>query len=617
MFPHKSLRAQFMLLGGVYTVLLIGCLLGFYYLSGRATIRDRAESDAAATTGLIERLLEKEIDDSFAELWGLRSNLARLWSQDLPVPEVQALVRQFIAAYPGKYSRLTVWHSGAGLLVTARPVRELGEIHCSFEVSQGPLAEPDLSLRPPESGAGRLLRGPDDDSPEHLVQLSIPVRSDPAGFVAAAVPVPILLEKCLGKVALPADTSVAFANQAGLVVHASELAWLEQPLDTVMAGLHLRRLPQAAGGSGAASAGDRAARLVRLRQPALSLLAVRELGPELAGLDRNLLGLLLFSLLLAVAALGLGWILTGRMAVSLREMADVALRVAHGDFTRKIRLERRDELGLLIGTFNDMTGRLQVSYRNLHALNRKLSAKVAELRRTRRILSQKQRLALMGEAISKISHEIQNKIGGVSVWVQNLERCGARDETVRMFTGELKAALASFMEMLIDFKRFYRHPELRPTPVTAGELMTLALETVQAGLAEKQLFLVRDTSGDATVVSADREQLAAALANILFNAVYFSPEQGELRVGTRTTGRWLLFSVGDRGPGLDPSVRRKVFQPFFTTKPSGSGLGLAMVSNIVLAHGGRVRCRNRPGGGALFQAGLPLPPPVRPGDEPR
>ena len=94
-----------------------------------------------------------------------------------------------------------------------------------------------------------------------------------------------------------------------------------------------------------------------------------------------------------------------------------------------------------------------------------------------------------------------------------------------------------------------------------------------------------------------------ALVNLLLNAAHFSPEGGTVFLKLRRDGANDVFSIRDQGPGLPAKAR--LFRPFFTTRPAGSGLGLAMVRKIVHSHGGRVRAFNHAGGGACFELQLP------------
>jgi signal transduction histidine kinase len=343
----------------------------------------------------------------------------------------------------------------------------------------------------------------------------------------------------------------------------------------------------------------------RLRRPAVYLSIEKDSSDEFTQLRIKVIRVAFIAAVIAlIALLGIRALIL-RMAVSLGRVTEVAQVVAGGDFSRRIDIApRRDEIGLLVSSFNTMTEKLEKSYTALNEVNAQLRRKIKDLIRTRRLLSQKQRLALVGEAMSKTSHEIQNKIGGIGIWVQNLERYGSKDEASAECIQELKSALASSQDMLQHFKKFYRQPPLQIVEIRAAELIDLSLARVASELQAKELKIIREDGEKQIVIGIDLAQMCDAVVNILLNAIHFSPDHGTLTLGSRRNGGYVVFSFSDQGPGLNATD--KLFQPFYTTRPMGSGLGLAIARNIVLAHSGRIRGYNRAEGGACFEIHLPL-----------
>jgi two-component system sensor histidine kinase HydH len=302
------------------------------------------------------------------------------------------------------------------------------------------------------------------------------------------------------------------------------------------------------------------------------------------------------------------WLMAARMTDTLKEVSSVAARVAGGDFSRKIAIQRQDELGVLIQTFNTMIDRTKGSYESLQAVNWELSEKVAELTRTRAELSQKQRLAIIGETISKISHEIQNKIGGVSIWLQNLETELTENPTARVYLNEMKTALRSFLDMLTHFKRFYREPKLEKQSAALPSVLDAVLLQLTEEIQGKQLTVKRKDQSGVPRLWADPKQLEEAILNIIINAIYYSPPKGTISIEVAADSEEARLLVSDEGPGIPPEHARNLFQPFFTTKSSGSGLGLAIADSIVRAHGGHISFQNLPEKGVTFIVHLPIKP---------
>jgi len=105
--------------------------------------------------------------------------------------------------------------------------------------------------------------------------------------------------------------------------------------------------------------------------------------------------------------------------------------------------------------------------------------------------------------------------------------------------------------------------------------------------------------------SVDRQQFRQAIWNLCVNAFQAMPEGGELRVSTTVTGRTLVLKVTDTGEGIVASDLAQIFEPFFSTKADGSGIGLALVHRIVQEHGGEIDVQSRPGAGTTFTLTLP------------
>ncbi|MBV9137180.1 MAG: hybrid sensor histidine kinase/response regulator, partial [Hyphomicrobiales bacterium] len=141
----------------------------------------------------------------------------------------------------------------------------------------------------------------------------------------------------------------------------------------------------------------------------------------------------------------------------------------------------------------------------------------------------------------------------------------------------------------------------------------VAPEMTRKGLT----FSIEDGASGATV-SADRDQIYEAILNLVINAMDALPRGGHVKVRVFATARAVSIEVADDGPGVMPELRGRIFNPFFTTRAKGTGLGLAKVTTVVEAHQGRVECLERPGGGACFRVTLPRAasePPVPAGQD--
>lgn len=590
-----------------YTLLLCGGILAYFLSDGYHDIRRRSRQDIAHLSGVLAQLLRKEVQDCTAELTGFRTTLVLTAADQSQWDEVSVqLIQEYVGSYPYKYAAFMLVDLESDVMDTFRPVMELGEIQLLRQQGNVPASLVMLSRR------FRPATMAVTDQPElglvtdsDTLRFLLPVGNDhPNKYLAVEVFLDYIVSQSVEKLALPPEHSLLVANEQGVILLADDITWLHRRLDSVFpghTGVPTTWSPRKGWGE------HEDALLYWLGLPQLRLMAVirKDLGTELRQWWNTALGISVFTLFMAGLAMGTIWLLSERIARSVGHVSEVARRVAAGDFTQKIQLDRKDELGVLIESFNHMTEKLQLSYRELQTVNQELAAKIQELSRTRRKLSRKERLAVLGEAISKISHEIQNKIGGVSVWVQNLERYTAADEKAQLYIHELKEAQAAFLDMLVNFKRFYREPVLQKEKVHWPELLDESLRHLRLEIESKDLRVVRNETEELVDLQADPRQLMDAMVNILLNAVYFSPAGGRLYLHLCRRGRWTILSVKDEGPGIPAGSAKRLFTPFYSTKPSGSGLGLAIVHNIVRVHGGRIRARNRPRSGACFEIWLP------------
>ena len=222
---------------------------------------------------------------------------------------------------------------------------------------------------------------------------------------------------------------------------------------------------------------------------------------------------------------------------------------------------------------------------------------------TERMVRQ-ERLATMGEMAAQLAHELRNPLVAIGA---NLESLG-RDPDLGDERRELLAALAREivrMDMTLRDHLAAARQELSFALVPVAEVVQEARRLLQgsrsaaAGGLEVQV-------DPGLMVRADRESLKHLLFNLLINALEASPPDGGVRCRAAATQRHVTICVEDRGEGLKAGVER-CFQPFFTTKKNGSGLGLAVCQKIAQAHGGLVELQNRGGGGCRAAVVLPLP----------
>ncbi|MGQ0722484.1 MAG: ATP-binding protein [Candidatus Eiseniibacteriota bacterium] len=300
--------------------------------------------------------------------------------------------------------------------------------------------------------------------------------------------------------------------------------------------------------------------------------------------------LLSYALLLAVA-FAVGTMLARRIARPVEALAAGAARVGAGALDTRVETDASGEVGELVGAFNRM---------------------VCDLAAQREELARLERVAAWRDLARHLAHEIKNPLTPIQLAVQQLgEKCpkagtgGAAEAEYRALVGEcveiVDEEVASLRRLVKEFSEFARLPEPKLEP---GDVALLLDEVVRLYGAERA-----SRSGDATVPARfDAAELKRALVNLADNALAACraagrPERVELSC-TRDGGA-ARIRVTDRGSGIAAQDLRRIFEPNFSTKKEGMGLGLAIVEGIVRGHGGTIRVESVPGEGATFTIRLP------------
>ena len=162
--------------------------------------------------------------------------------------------------------------------------------------------------------------------------------------------------------------------------------------------------------------------------------------------------------------------------------------------------------------------------------------------------------------------------------------------------------------MLSELLSYSKPLELKPEQVSFADAANEAGASVQKQADDKRVTISLQGGLEHVVLAVDPEQFNRALTNLLANAIHAAPPGGEVTLGASLSPQapcMVNVTVCDNGPGLPPRHMDKLFQPFFTTRKDGTGLGLANVKKIVELHGGSVTAANRPGGGAIFSITVP------------
>jgi two-component system sensor histidine kinase HydH len=322
--------------------------------------------------------------------------------------------------------------------------------------------------------------------------------------------------------------------------------------------------------------------------PAWTVLVSQPLAMALAPARRTarLLTLALGGVLLVALAAALA--AARRVTRPLAELTAAAERMGReGRATASVPVRSRDEIGTLAAAFNRMT---------------------VDLKRAEQELVEAAKFAFVGELAAGVAHEVRTPLGVLQSSAQLLERSlqGADDES-RELLQLLRDEVQRIDHIVTGLLELGRPRPLRPEPSSLGQVVFHALDFAEAQAREKGVIVTRRPTAPDPVVLCDPQLIHQVALNLLVNAIQIVPPGGHVELAVQPVANGhASFEVRDDGPGVPPDARERIFQPFFTQREGGSGLGLTFVRRVVQEHRGRIAVEDANGRGAVFRVELPV-----------
>ena len=212
-------------------------------------------------------------------------------------------------------------------------------------------------------------------------------------------------------------------------------------------------------------------------------------------------------------------------------------------------------------------------------------------------------LASLGAMTATVAHEMRNLIGGIELYATLVAEQCAREPELKPLTGRLLDGLTRLRSVAANLLSVSRRHErtVELSPVDLVMLVTATADNASLALPGTGVELRTDIALTKAPVLGDSEQIRQALLNLVLNAVQAMADGGVLTLGLRPRpDGHVAITVGDTGVGMDRATRQRAFEPFFTTRARGTGLGLAVVREVAERHGARLSVTSRPGRGTTF-----------------
>lgn len=276
------------------------------------------------------------------------------------------------------------------------------------------------------------------------------------------------------------------------------------------------------------------------------------------------------------------WVLT-----PVGDLRFAAGQIAAGNYFHESPVRARDELGELALEINRMAR--MVAAAQAHAVER-------------------ERLAAMGSLVGRLAHNLRNPLSAIRSLAELTCRRAPDNEQIRRDQNEIVGAVDRFNEWLTELVRVGAPLELSREPTNQRNWWEHVLASQRPLARMRSVELAPQMDCLPAIINIDRRRLEHAMVVLLTNAIQASPPGGRVCVRTKwdASGGWWEAQVLDQGPGVPDELKQKIFQPYFTSKPDGNGIGLAIARQVVLAHGGEISVIDNPEGGAAFVVRLPF-----------
>jgi len=224
-------------------------------------------------------------------------------------------------------------------------------------------------------------------------------------------------------------------------------------------------------------------------------------------------------------------------------------------------------------------------------------------RKANESLRRAERLRTLGEMAAGMAHEVKNPLAAIRSSAQIL--AGHATGKDAEFAGIVVSEVDRLNKVVNEFLDYARPAPLRREPVRLSAVLDSCLELLAPVIKQAGAAVERTYPADEKTVDADPNQLRQVFLNLILNAVQAVGSEGRLAASIRQSGHETRVTLKDNGPGMEPDKLKSVFEPFYTTKPGGTGLGLPIAQRIVAEHGGRLVIESAPGVGTTATVILP------------
>ncbi|MGD2245786.1 MAG: ATP-binding protein [Candidatus Aminicenantes bacterium] len=311
--------------------------------------------------------------------------------------------------------------------------------------------------------------------------------------------------------------------------------------------------------------------------------------------QRTRLMLILFGLGGLIIGVAGAILLSKRITGPLTKLVEGTVKISEGDFSQQITIDSRDEIGNLAQSFNDMSRQLQLTRERMEAANKKLI--------------QAEKLASIGRISASIAHEIRNPLTSVKLNIQKIQENKQLDEGEREHLSITQEGIGQIEKFITQLLNYARVTELNKDEFSIAQVMDESVKMMADSLGLKNISLKKDYTENLPPVWIDGDKLRQVFLNILRNSCEAVKPGGKVKITVSQLKEMednkIRIVFADNGDGIPEKDWENIFEPFYTTKSSGIGLGLANARKIIEHHKGSIKVIKKDGKGSAFEILLP------------
>ncbi|MEW6267332.1 MAG: ATP-binding protein [Thermodesulfobacteriota bacterium] len=300
---------------------------------------------------------------------------------------------------------------------------------------------------------------------------------------------------------------------------------------------------------------------------------------------------ILFMGLIAILVGMLGSLIMGRtISRPIKKLVRSAQAISQGNLEVSLKVTSKDEVGLLTEAFRDMA----------EALKRNIQEMVKS-----------EKLVTVGKMAAGLAHEVKNPLEAIKGSAEYLGKKYADDKTIGKFTAIIKEEIDEVVEFLDEYLQYAKPSKPSFSLKDVNVILEETLYLLDKLVARKQIGVNRRMDPDLPLVLADSLQMKQVFLNIILNAIESMSSGGTLSIQTfrqkpEDRSDQVVIAISDTGKGIPPEYLGRIFDPFYTSKEKGSGLGLSISQGIIESHRGRISVESEPGKGSVFRIALPV-----------